>query len=54
LVPKKGSTGFVASGRRLVRENWLWFVLPVLLVVLLLVAVVVLGSLGGALPAMYR
>ena len=44
----------MSSGWRLLRENWIWCLLPAVLVILLLVAVVVLGSLGGALPPMYR
>ncbi len=52
--PQTRSGRLAASGWRLLRENWLWVVLPAVLVILLLVAVVVLGSLGGALPPMYR
>ncbi len=39
---------------RILRENWLWVVLPIILVFGLLVLVAVLGAHAGWIPEMYR
>ncbi len=44
----------MSTVRRILRENWLWIVLPIVVVFGILVLVAVLGAHAGWIPEMYR
>ncbi len=46
--------GFLRSTTRLLRDNLLWWLLPVVSILLLIAVVALIGAFGGAVPPMYR